>query len=140
MLYETYSPEQTEELAFNIAKQSQPNDIYCLEGELGAGKTAFAKGFARGLNITEDITSPTFTIINEYDGFYHFDAYRIMSQDDFYDTGYEEYFDLGGVCLIEWASNIRALIPEYAVWINIKKDLQKGTDYRAIEIEGAKKC
>ncbi|MDR2904109.1 MAG: tRNA (adenosine(37)-N6)-threonylcarbamoyltransferase complex ATPase subunit type 1 TsaE [Clostridiales bacterium] len=134
---ETYTERETRTVARAIAAEARAGGIYCLVGGLGAGKTAFTKGFAEGLSIADDVTSPTFGIINEYDGklnLYHFDVYRILSIDEMEDTGYEEYFYGDGVCLIEWADMIAALIPENAVWITITKDFEKGADYRKIEI------
>lgn len=121
----------------NEAKKGQ---IYCLIGDLGVGKTVFTKGFAEGLGIDEHITSPTFTIVNEYYTdklkFNHFDVYRIDDPDEMYEIGYEEYFYSDSVCLIEWANVIEELIPEEAIWINIEKDLDKGLDYRKITVGG----
>lgn len=95
MVYETYSAEETMEIGKKLGKLATPGMIYCLSGDLGTGKTVFTKGFAHGLEITDSITSPTFTIINEYQGrlpLYHFDIYRITSLEEMDDTGYEEYF------------------------------------------------
>ena len=104
-----------------------------------AGKTVFAKGFAAGLGITEPVTSPTFTIIKEYDDgripLYHFDVYRIGDPTEMDALGYEEYFFGDGVCLVEWSRLIEELIPETAVHIVIERDLTKGADYRTISID-----
>ncbi|MCL2415677.1 MAG: tRNA (adenosine(37)-N6)-threonylcarbamoyltransferase complex ATPase subunit type 1 TsaE [Defluviitaleaceae bacterium] len=139
MTFETFSQSQTENLACDLAKTAKHGDIFCLIGNLGAGKTAFARGFARGLGIADDITSPTFSIINEYQsGFmplYHFDVYRIKSISEMEDTGYEEYFYGNGVCLIEWADLIEEIIPSQAVFVNICANIQKGADYREIQVE-----
>ncbi len=137
MIIETYSEEETKKAGFELGKKAKQGDIYCMKGDLGVGKTVFTKGFAQGLGITEHITSPTFTIINEYEGrlpFYHFDVYRIGDPDEMYDIGYEEYFFGDGVCLVEWAELIKELIPENVCWISIEKDLEKGLDYRKIEV------
>ena len=137
MIKETRCQMETEELACQLAKEAKVGDIYCLIGDLGVGKTAFTKGFARGLDIDEHITSPTFTIINEYLGrlpLYHFDVYRVADADEMDYIGAEEYFYSGGVCLIEWADLIKDIIPSNAVWIRIGKDLEKGPDYRRITI------
>ena len=132
----------TEEETFNIAKQiaseAKAGDIYCLIGDLGVGKTIFSKGFAKGLGIEEHITSPTFTIVQEYDGampLYHFDMYRIEDSDELDMIGYEDYFFGQGVCLVEWAKNVEEAIPSHAKWIYIDKDLDKGFDYRKITIK-----
>ena len=122
--YNSQSFEQTFSIAESLGKSAQKGEIYCLRGELGAGKTVFAKGFAKGLGITEDVTSPTFAIVNEYIGklpFFHFDVYRIQHIDEMADTGYEEYFYSNGVCLVEWADLIQPLIPAQATWITITK-------------------
>lgn len=137
MIVEAYNEEETFNIGSMIGQEVKKGDIFCLSGDLGVGKTVFTKGFAHGLKIEEEITSPTFNIVNTYDGikkFFHFDVYRINSIEEMENIGYEEYFYNSGVCLIEWAENIREIIPEDAIWINIKKDLDKGLDYRIIEI------
>ena len=139
MIYESFSPDETKVLGEEIAKKASKGSIFCLNGELGGGKTVFTKGFAEGLGIDDYITSPTFTIVNEYDGkykFYHFDVYRIADADELYDIGFEEYIYGEGVCLIEWAELIKDDLPDTCVWITIEKDLNKGLDYRRIIIEG----
>lgn len=140
MTIESFSPQQTESIGFELGQKAKAGDIYCLSGDLGVGKTVFTRGFAKGIGVEEEyITSPTFTIINEYDGrlnLYHFDVYRIGSIEEMDDTGYEEYFFGDGVCLIEWAELIEEIIPPDAVWINIEKDLDKGFDYRRITFGG----
>ncbi len=137
-VYETNCEEQTYKIGFDIAANSKPGDIYCLIGDLGVGKTIFSKGFAKGLGIEEHITSPTFTIIQEYhDGnmpLYHFDMYRIEDIDELEMIGYEDYFYGDGVCLVEWANNVEEVIPKEAKYITIEKDLDKGFDYRKITI------
>ena len=138
MKIEVFSEKETKEIAYNIAKNAKKGEIYCLCGDLGTGKTQFSKGFSKGLLINEDITSPTFTIVNEYnDGklpFYHFDVYRINDIEELYEIGYEEYFFGNGVCLVEWAELIKEIIPKDATWIKIYKNLEKGEDYRVIEV------
>lgn len=122
--------------ARELAAGAQPGDIICLDGDLGVGKTVFAKGFAEGLGIREPITSPTFTIMNIYDSgrlpLYHYDVYRIEDESEMDELGYEEYFFGSGVTLVEWASQIPACIPKNAMHIEIKKDPTKGDDYREI--------
>lgn len=135
MKYESFSEKETLNVGAQIGKAAKAGEIYCLCGELGVGKTVFSKGFARGLGIMEQVTSPTFTIINEYKGrlpLYHFDVYRISHIDEMEDTGYEDYFFGDGVCLVEWAELIKSYIPENAFWITIEKDYEKGDDYRRI--------
>lgn len=136
--YETYREKETFEIGQQLAKESKPGDIFCLIGELGVGKTVFSKGFAMGLNITEPITSPTFTIVQVYEAekpLYHFDMYRIEDEDELEMIGYEDYFYGKGVCLVEWANNVEYVIPENAKWVTIEKDLEKGFDYRKITIK-----
>ena len=137
MIIETYSQDETEKIGYATAIKALPGQVYCLSGDLGVGKTVFTRGFARGLGIDEHITSPTFTIINEYEGrlpLYHFDVYRVADPEEMDYIGCDEYFFGNGVCLIEWAELIEDIIPENAVWIKIEKDLEKGTDYRKITI------
>ncbi len=139
--YESYGPEETLKIAQDLAMTAKRGDVFLLCGDLGAGKTVFAKGFAKGLFIKEDVTSPTFTIINEYYSgllpLYHFDVYRISSSDEMYETGFEERFYGDGVCLIEWAELISDCLPDNAVCITIKKDYAKSDNYRLIKIEPA---
>jgi tRNA threonylcarbamoyladenosine biosynthesis protein TsaE len=114
--------------------------IFTLDGDLGVGKTVFAKGLAEGLGITEPVSSPTFTIVQEYtDGrlpLYHFDVYRIEEPEEMEEIGYEEYFNGDGVCLIEWADMIREILPDDIIRVRIRKVPEKGFDYREISIEG----
>lgn len=136
-ILETFSPEETEAIGEKLGRETVPGQVYSLDGDLGVGKTVFTKGFARGLGITEHVTSPTFTIINEYKGripLYHFDVYRISCEEEMDDTGYEDYFYGDGVSLVEWATLIPNLMPEDAIHINIEKDFEKGDDYRRIMI------
>lgn len=136
--YETYSPEETFALGEKLGETASSGDIICLNGDLGVGKTVFTKGFARGLGVSEDVVSPTFTIIQEYRSgrmpMYHFDVYRIDDIDEMEEIGYEEYFYGEGVTLIEWSALIAELIPVDAVRIQIEKDPEKGDDYRRISI------
>ena len=137
-IYETQSEKETFEIGRQMAENSKPGDIYCLQGDLGVGKTIFSKGFATGLGITEPITSPTFTIVQVYEAekpLYHFDMYRIEDEDELEMIGYEDYFYGQGVCLVEWANNVEDVIPKEAKWITIEKDLEKGFDYRKITVE-----
>lgn len=138
MYKETFSSNDTEAFGYELGKKANAGDIYTLTGDLGVGKTVFAKGFAKGLGITDHITSPTFTIINEYTSgrlpLFHFDIYRILDPEELYETGFEDYFYANGVCLIEWAERAGSLIPEKSVKITILKDIEKGEDYRIIEV------
>ena len=140
MIYETNSEKETFELGKNLGEQAKAGQIFCLNGDLGVGKTVFTQGFAKGLGIEENVNSPTFTIIQVYEEgripLYHFDVYRIGDPEEMYEIGYEEYFFGEGVCLIEWSKLIDELIPEEAINIEIDKNLEKGLDYRKITLEG----
>ena len=140
MVYETFSAEETEKLGEQIGREAKPGEVYTLIGDLGVGKTVFTQGIAKGLEITEPICSPTFTIVQEYEEgrmpFYHFDVYRIGDIEEMDEIGYEDYFYGNGVCLIEWADLIRELLPEETGRMTIEKDLEKGFDYRKIQIDG----
>ena len=135
---ETRSEAETLALGERIGREAVRGDIFLLEGDLGVGKTVFAKGVALGLAITEPVVSPTFTIVHEYEGrlpLYHFDVYRIGDPDEMYDIGFDEYLFGEGVCLIEWPSQVEELLPETAVRITIEKEPEKGMDYRRICVE-----
>lgn len=138
MVWESFCEKDTAKIGETLAREVKPGEIYLLEGDLGVGKTVFAKGFALGLGITEPITSPTFTIIQEYEQgrlpFYHFDVYRIADEEEMFELGYESYFFGQGVCLIEWASLIQGLLPAECRTIRIEKDLERGFDYRRVEL------
>ncbi len=135
---ETMSEAETLTFGEKIGREAAAGDIFLLEGDLGVGKTVFAKGVALGLAITEPVVSPTFTIVHEYEGrlpLYHFDVYRIGDPDEMYDIGFDEYLFGEGVCLIEWPSQVEELLPETAVRITIEKEPEKGMDYRRICVE-----
>ena len=121
-------------------EQAKAGQIYTLNGDLGVGKTVFTQGIARGLGITEAVSSPTFTIVQVYEEgrlpFYHFDVYRIGDIEEMEEIGYDDYFFGNGVCMIEWAELIEELIPENSIHVTIEKDLEKGFDYRRITITG----
>lgn len=139
MLHESFSPQETYDIGFEIGKNAKPGDVFTLVGDLGVGKTVLTQGVAAGLGIDEPVNSPTFTIMQIYDEgrlpFYHFDVYRIGDVSEMDEIGYEDYFYGDGVCFVEWANLIEEIIPEDAVNITISKDLEKGFDYRRIEIE-----
>ena len=138
MVKETLSEKETYELGEMLGKSAKQGDVFTLEGNLGVGKTVFTKGLAKGLGVKEDVSSPTFTIVQEYeDGrlpFYHFDVYRIGDIEEMDEIGYEDYIYGEGVFLIEWADLIREILPEHYTEVKIEKDLQKGFDYRRISI------
>ena len=138
MVFESTSSQMTFEFAKKIGQNLKSGDVLCLDGDLGVGKTVFTKGVAAGLGIKDDVSSPTFTLIQEYYGgrlpLYHFDVYRIDGLWDMGDLGYEEYFYGEGVCLVEWGSMIKELFPENTIYVRIEKDLEKGFDYRKITV------
>jgi len=142
MIFESFCEADTFELGVKIGKEAQPGDVYTLIGDLGVGKTALTKGVARGLEIAEPISSPTFTIVQVYDEgripFYHFDVYRIGDVEEMDEIGYEDYFYGDGVTFIEWANLIEEILPSSYRQIVIEKDLEKGFDYRRITIEEIK--
>ena len=137
--YETYNEAETFHLGKKLGEEARAGQVFTLIGDLGVGKTVFTKGLAKGLGITEPVNSPTFTIVQVYEGgrlpFYHFDVYRISDVEEMEEIGYEDYFYGDGICLIEWANLIEEILPERFFRITIKKDLQKDFDYRKIIIE-----
>lgn len=139
MMIETWSEEETFAVGKKLGKRAVPGQIFAVRGDLGVGKTIFTKGLAEGLEILEPISSPTFTIVQVYEEgrlpLYHFDVYRIEEPEEMEEIGYADYFYGDGVCLIEWADLIAGLLPENTVWITIEKNLEKGFDYRRIEVE-----
>ena len=139
-LFETKGPEETYQFGKELGEKATPGQVYCLDGDLGTGKTVFAKGFAAGLGIDGPVNSPTFTILQVYENgrlpLYHFDVYRIADPEEMDEIGYEDCFYGEGVCLVEWSELIEELIPEDAIHITIEKDLEKGFDYRQIRVEG----
>ena len=132
----TYSPEETEQVGFSLGKQLQAGTILAYRGDLGAGKTAFTRGLARGLGCTEQVTSPTYTIVNEYLSgrlpLFHFDMYRLRSSDDLWGIGWDDYLDRDGVCAVEWSENVADAM-EDAILVTIEK---LGDEERRITIEG----
>lgn len=137
-IYESSSYEDTQKIANEIADTLKGGEFLAMYGDLGAGKTAFVQGLAKALGITNHVTSPTFTIVNEYYGrlpLYHFDVYRISESDEMYEIGYEEYVNGDGICVVEWAEVIEDLFPDKYYKITILKDEEKGFDYRKIIFE-----
>ena len=139
MIFESESDEKTYEFARGLGTKAEPGQIYALNGELGAGKTVFAKGFAEGLGVTERVNSPTYTILHSYSSgrlpFHHFDVYRIAEPEEMEEVGYEDCFYSGGVSLVEWAEQIEEILPENTIFVNISRAPEKGAGYRRIEIE-----
>ena len=136
MQFLTNSPEETEKIGAALAQTLTPGTILAYRGDLGAGKTAFTRGLARGLGCSEMVTSPTYTIVNEYLGgrlpLFHFDMYRLASSDDLWDIGWEDYLERGGICAVEWSENVDDAM-EDAIYITIEK---LGEESRRITIEG----
>ncbi len=136
MIYPSTSPAQTEKIGAALGKILTPGTVLAYRGDLGAGKTAFTRGLARGLGYSEPVTSPTYTIVNEYLGgrlpLFHFDMYRLRSSDDLWDIGWEDYLDRGGVCAVEWSENVEDAMTG-AITVTIRKT---GENSREIEIGG----
>ena len=136
MQFITHSPEETEKVGAALGKILQPGTVLAYRGDLGAGKTAFTRGLARGLGCTESVTSPTYTIVNEYltgrIPLFHFDMYRLRSADDLWGIGWDDYLDRGGVCAVEWSENVDEAM-EDAIFVTIEKI---GEDSRRITVEG----
>ena len=139
MEFITHSPEETEKIGVALAQVLSAGDIVAYRGDLGAGKTAFTRGLARGLGCGESVTSPTYTIVNEYLSgrlpLFHFDMYRLRSSDDLWGIGWDDYLDRGGVCAVEWSENVTDAM-ENAIWVTIEKI---SDDSRRITIEGGEK-
>ena len=137
----TNSPEETEALGASLAQELEPGAVLAFTGDLGAGKTAFVRGLARGLGCPGRVTSPTFTIVNEYEGgrmpLFHFDMYRLGSADELFDIGWEDYLSRGGVCVVEWSENVAAAFDGSEVRVEIEK---LSDTARRIKIEGAEIC
>ena len=133
-IYST-SEKETEAAGENLAKKLGRGRVAALSGDLGAGKTAFVRGLAKGLGINARVTSPTFTIVNEYDGelpLYHFDMYRISSEDELFELGWDDYLERGGVIAAEWSEKILHSLPENTVYVHIERT---GDDSRRIDID-----
>lgn len=138
MEFEVCSVEETTQLGIKLGRLLNAGDIICLTGDLGTGKTHITKGIAKGLGITDNITSPTFTIVNEYKGtklkLNHFDVYRVSDPDEIYAIGFDDYIFSDAVSIIEWANYIEEILPQDLLHIKIEKDLSKGEDYRKITL------
>ena len=138
MEFVTHSREETEALGARLADALTGGRVVAFTGDLGAGKTAFVSGMAKALGVEERVTSPTFTIVNEYEGsglpLFHFDMYRLEGAEDLFDIGWEDYLDRGGVCAVEWSENVEEAIENDAVRVSIVRG--DGDDDRVITIEG----
>lgn len=136
LIYYSNSLSDTQNFAEEFATKLKPGDVLCMYGDLGAGKTAFVQGLAKGLLVTDYVNSPTFTIVNEYEGkipLYHFDVYRISDSFEMYDIGFDEYIDGDGICVIEWAELIEDILPDSYYKITITKE--DDADKRKITVE-----
>jgi len=138
MTIDSRSPEETFRFGESLGREATPGQVYTLVGDLGVGKTLFTQGFAKGLGVEEPISSPTFTIVQEYEEgrlpFYHFDVYRIGDIEEMDEIGFEDYISGDGVCLIEWANLIEEILPDERTEIYVEKDLKQGFDYRKITV------
>lgn len=136
--YVTNNEEETQQLGERLAGALKPGAVIAFTGDLGAGKTAFTRGLAQGLGIEERVTSPTFTIVNEYEGgrlpLFHFDMYRLGSSEELYDIGWEDYLARGGVCAVEWSENIDDALEHDTIRVDIRRGEHEGQ--RLIEIGG----
>ena len=140
MEYLSNSAQETEALGERLAAVLRPGDVVAYTGDLGAGKTAFTRGLARGLGVPDRVTSPTFTIVNEYEGgrlpLFHFDLYRMESPEELFDIGWEDYLARGGVCAVEWSEHAEGAFEEEPIWVDIRKGADDGQ--RVITIRGAR--
>lgn len=138
MEYQSRSVEETEQIGADLAPQLGPGTVLAFTGDLGAGKTAFVRGLARGLGVAERVTSPTFTIVNEYEGgrlpLFHFDMYRLGSSDELFDIGWEDYLARGGVCAVEWSEIVADALEDGCIRVDIRRGEEENE--RIITIEG----
>lgn len=138
MEFLTRSEEETEALGRRLGEKLTPGSLVAYTGDLGAGKTAFTRGLARGLGVTERVTSPTFNIVNEYEGgrlpLFHFDLYRLGGEEELFDIGWEDYLTRGGVCAVEWSENAEGTLEEPCIRVEIRRGDRD--DQRMIEIKG----
>ena len=136
------SEQDTEALGRALVQRLQPGAVVAFTGDLGAGKTAFVRGMAQGLGIPQRVTSPTFTIVNEYEGgrlpLFHFDMYRLEDADALFDIGWEDYLGRGGVCAVEWSERVSEALPEDTLWVTLER-VDGQEDWRRITVEGGAK-
>lgn len=139
LIFHSCGPRDTFLLGRLLGEGCGPGEVYTLTGDLGVGKTLFTQGFAAGLGVSEPVSSPTFTILQEYDTgrlpFYHFDVYRIADVEEMEEIGWEDHIYGQGVCMIEWAEIVEEILPERRFRLLIEKDLAQGVDYRRITLE-----
>ena len=134
--YESFSRDETERIGLKLSSKLRGKEIISLYGGMGMGKTTFVRGLMNGLQTIDDVSSPTFSLVNEYNGIYkvyHFDMYRVRNEDDLYSTGFYDYID-NGILIIEWSENIKEFIPKSAIKVKIESG--KGENYRKILIDG----
>lgn len=139
-VYITDSEAETGALAETMAKELMPGQVVCLRGDLGVGKTVFAKGLCRALGVSEHVSSPTFTLVNEYDGaagkIYHFDLYRIEDPDELYEVGFEEFVGGDGIAVIEWPERAEEMLPEKRIEILLERNGENGRRITVKELVG----
>ena len=138
MTYVSHSVGETEHIGQQLGQSLQPGAVVAYIGGLGMGKTAFTRGLARGIGCQDRVTSPTFTIVNEYEGrlpLFHFDMYRLSDSDALFDIGWEDYLDRGGVCAVEWSENVSDALPDGTIYVTIARH-EENPDWRIITIEG----
>ena len=140
MQFLSHSTQETEKIGEELAKKLCGGDVLAFTGSLGMGKTAFTRGLARGLGCRGRVTSPTFTIVNEYEGktpLFHFDMYRLGSSDELFDIGWDDYLARGGVCAVEWSERISDALPDGTIFVDIARG-EKGADSRIITVTGGR--
>ena len=138
MEYISHSELETEAIGENLGRTLMPGTVLAYKGDLGMGKTAFTRGLARGLGCVDAVTSPTFTIVNEYEGslpLFHFDMYRLEDADALFDIGWEDYLRRGGVCAVEWSERVTEALPEDTLWVTLSR-VEGHDDWRRIAVEG----
>ena len=141
MEYLSHSAEETEAIGEALGRQLRGGSVVAYRGGLGMGKTAFTRGLARGLGCRGRVTSPTFTIVNEYNGttpLFHFDMYRLEDEDALFDIGWDDYLERGGVCAVEWSENVENALPSDTVYVTIRRD-ENHEDWRHITVTGGDK-
>nr|WP_325185054.1 tRNA (adenosine(37)-N6)-threonylcarbamoyltransferase complex ATPase subunit type 1 TsaE [uncultured Oscillibacter sp.] len=139
MEFLTRSEKETEALGGRLAERLRPGAVVACRGDLGMGKTAFTRGLARGLGCRERVTSPTFTIVNEYEGgrlpLFHFDLYRLEGAEDLFDIGWDDYLDRGGVCAVEWSERAAEALPPETIQVTLRR-CPENENWRAVTVEG----
>ena len=140
MQFVSHSTQETEQFGEEVAKSLRGGDVLAFTGSLGMGKTAFTRGLARGLGCRGRVTSPTFTIVNEYDGkipLFHFDMYRLGSSDELFDIGWDDYLARGGVCAVEWSENVADALPDDTIYVDIARG-EEDENTRTITVTGGR--